>query len=253
MRQPTLSGIVKRRFLHCVSHHHQPVRDLVTSIGISPGDMCRLIAGQKTQRLPLHTYHQIAVWLRIPLANVMALAGFRPALQDLLHLGMAIRGLRVNSTQDQVSVANDAKVSVAVFRRALHGYVDFRPSLRTCERLTDWLAWTGLELDDVVLAAGMIVHYQANGKRVLVSPEALVDIRPYPCACGRAGCMVPAHIPSGPRRKWRSDACRMWVTRKRQREAMAAHRDVPISPTPLHLRPIVRFIVINERRIPVRF
>jgi hypothetical protein len=69
-------------------------------------------------------------------------------------------------------------------------------------------------------------------------------LAPYPCACGRPGCTVPAHVPAGPRRKWRSDACRMWARRRGQGAQPVA---LP------HPTPIVRFIVINERAVPVRF
>jgi hypothetical protein len=63
--------------------------------------------------------------------------------------------------------------------------------------------------------------------------------------------MVPAHIPHGPRRKWRNDACRMWAKRKTERETAHTHYGTK---TPLpHQTEIMRFIMINERRIPARF
>jgi hypothetical protein len=143
---------------------------------------------------------------------------------------------------------------VAVFRRALHGYADFKPSLRTCDRLADWLAWSGFDTDDIALAAGMVVLDRQDGQRVTVSPDTSRKIEPYPCACGRAGCMVPAYIPSGPRRKWRSDACRMWAKRRASRQigSIQAASRVPLIALP-HPAPLVRFIMINERSVPVRF
>ena len=67
--------------------------------------------------------------------------------------------------------------------------------------------------------------------------------------------MVPAHIPNGPRRKWRNDACRMWTKRKIEREAAQKQEQkngAKIAPLP-HQPEIMRFIMINERRIPARF
>jgi hypothetical protein len=253
MKQLTLSGIVRRRFVHCVNSHHQSVRDVIRSAGITPGEMCQIITDQLVDHLPLQTYNWIAAWLKMPLANVVALAGARPKLQDLVRTGMEIRGYRVTSTQDQITAAAEIGISVAVFRRALHGYADFSPSIRTCDRLAAWLAWTGFEPDDIVTAAGMIVRYRPDGRRVVLSPDIDRQIKPYPCACGRAGCMIPAHIPSGPRRKWRSDACRMWA--KRQAAPKTHQRTIQYRiPSRLpQLPPIVRFIMINERPVPVRF
>jgi len=260
MRQPKLAGVVRRRFIHCVNAHGQSVQDIVRTIGISPQDLCHIISSQHPTHQPLLTYHRIARWLHMPLANVLAIADVRPKLQDLTALGMLVRGYRPTSARDQIQAAGEAQVSVAVFRRALHGYSDFFPSVRTCDRLAVWLAWTGFEPDDIVSAAGMIVRYRADGRRVAVPPAVDQAIKPYPCACGRVGCMVPAHIPVGPRRKWRSDACRMWAKRRTQRHArvrsehahsrnqrQATHRYGSIT------SPIVRFIVINERPVPVRF
>jgi hypothetical protein len=243
MRQPTLSGIVKRRFLHYVHTRDYTVGDIVNDMGITPGDLCRLITRQNIGHLPIPTFFQTARWLRMSLANVIALAGTRPKLSDLIKLGMVVHGYIPSSTDDQIKAANDVGVSVAVFRRALHGYESFKPSIRTCDQFADWLAWTGFTPDDIATAAGMIVCYQPDGQRAVISPDIAKTIKPYPCACGRAGCMVPAHIPNGPRRKWRSDACRMWAKRNLERESV---------PLP-HQTEIMRFIMINERRIPVRF
>jgi hypothetical protein len=143
---------------------------------------------------------------------------------------------------------------VAVFRRALHGYPDFRPSIHTCDRLAEWLGWSGFTPDDIVAAADMTIRYLPGGRRVTVALDVADRIRSYPCACGRAGCTIPAHIPSGPRRKWRSDACRMWAKRQARRAARLQAQKSPkkvrrASPHP----PIVRFIIINERLVPVRF
>lgn len=243
MREVTFSGIVRRRFIHCVRVHGQTAREVVDTLGIPPGDLCKVIAGQGLSRLPLSSYERIARWLRMPLANIVALAGLRPTIDDLMRLGMEVRGYRPTSADDQISAAREVGFSVAVFRRALHGYDDFRPSITTCDRLARWLAWTGFEPDDIALAAGMVVRYRQDRQRITLSLAADEQIKPYPCACGRVGCMVPAHIPSGPRRKWRSDACRMWAKR-------AAARNAALSPRPA---PLVRFIKINERPVPVRF
>lgn len=220
MRQPTLPGIVQRRFIHCATHHGEPVAALVARIGAPPGDLCRLIAGQQIDALPLATFERIARWLRMPLANVTALAGRAPALAELVRLGMTARGYRPTSTRDQIDAAREAGISVAVFRRALHGYADFRPTIRTCDRLAAWLDWTGYDGDDIARAAGLAVRYRADGRRITVAAGEGGILASYPCACGRPGCMVPAHIPHGPRRKWRDDACRMWA---RRREIGRAH------------------------------
>jgi len=241
MRQTTLSGIVKRYFIH--STQRQPVEAVVAAIGLTPADLCRVIAGQDIASLPLFTYYQLARWLRMPLSNVIALAGARPKLEDLIRLGMEVRGYRPNSTQDQIRAAAETGISVAVFRRALHGYADFTPSIYTCDRLAAWLSWSGFEPDDIAAASGMVILYRPDGRRVALTQNLSQEIKPYPCACGRAGCMVPAHIPTGPRRKWRSDACRMWAKRR------AAKSPAKL---PQH-DPIVRFIMINERSVPVRF
>jgi hypothetical protein len=243
MRQPTLPGIVQRRFIHCVTHHGEPVAALVARIGAPPGDLCRLIAGQQIDALPLTTFERIARWLRMPLASVTALAGRDPALAELVRLGMTARGARPTSTRDQVAAAGEAGISVAVFRRALHGYADFRPTMRTCDRLAAWLDWTGYDGDDIARAAGLAVRYRPDGRRITVAAGEGA-LAAYPCACGRPGCMVSAHIPHGPRRKWRSDACRMWA-RRRARRVQAT----PATPCPT---PIDRFIAINERLFPVR-
>jgi hypothetical protein len=65
--------------------------------------------------------------------------------------------------------------------------------------------------------------------------------------------MVPAHIPNGPRRKWHSDACRMWAKRQAEREAEAGPKKTGQARTTVQHPPIKRFIVINERRVPARF
>lgn len=247
MRQPTLPGIVQRRFIHCATHHGEPVAALVARIGAPPGDLCRLIAGQQLDSLPLATFERIARWLRMPLANVTALAGRAPALAELVRLGMTARGYCPTSTRDQIDAAREAGISVAVFRRALHGYADFRPTIRTCDRLAAWLDWTGYDGDDIARAAGLAVRYRADGRRITVAAGEGGILAPYPCACGRPGCMVPAHIPHGPRRKWRDDACRMWA-RRRARRAQPAPIPAGV-PCPT---PIDRFIAINERLFPVR-
>jgi hypothetical protein len=254
MRQVTLSGLVKRRFVHCVRVRGYPVRGLVEMIGIAPGDLCRVIAGQNVDRLSLSTYLQIARWLHMPLANVIALSGTKPRLESLVRLGMEVRGYCSTSTTDQMAAAGEVGVGAAVFRRALHGYADFKPSIRTCDRLAGWLAWSGFDADDIAVTADMVVLYRQDGRRVTVAPDASRRIEPYPCACGRAGCMVPAHIPSGPRRKWRSDACRMWAKRQAARRSRPHPTTKRESPTPLpYPAPLVRFIMINERPVPVRF
>ena len=254
MRQITLSGLVKRRFIHYIRAHELPARDIVEMIGIPPGDLCRIIAGQNLSRLPLEAYYQLAIWLHMPLANVTVLADITPRLQDLIQLGMKARGYCPTSARDQVIAADDAGVSVAVFRRALHGYPDFRPSIWTCNRFANWLVWTGCVLEDIARAADMIVCYLPDGQPITIAVDEEREITLYPCACGRAGCMVPAYIPNGPRRKWRSDACRMWAKRKAEREmrAASAAERAPVSPLP-NPAPIVRFIMINERRVPLRF
>ena len=254
MRQATLSGIVRRHFVYCVNVRHQTVRDVVESIGIAPRDLCRVIAKQKSDFLPLTTYAQLAGWLRMPLANVVVLAGTRPKLDDLIGLGMEVRGFCPTRTADQIAAAHEIGIGVAVFRRALHGYSDFKPSVRTCDRLADWLAWTGFEMDDIAMAAGMIVRHRSDGRPITLASKVYYEIRPYPCACGRAGCVVPPHIPGGPRRKWRSDACRMWAKRKSDCEpGLHAPTDLGFSPPLPHHTPLVRFIMINERPVPVRF
>jgi hypothetical protein len=251
MRQITLSGIVKRRFLHYVNIRGYSVRDVVEDIGITPGELCRMITRQNTGHLPITTFYHTARWLHMSLANVFALADTRPRLSDLVKLGMAVCGYFPKKSEDQITAANEAGVSVAVFRRALHGYESFTPSLRTCDQLADWLAWTGFTPDDIAIAAGMVVCYHLDGQRAILSPDTAKTITPYPCACGRVGCMIPAHIPTGPRRKWRSDACRMWAKRKADRETTQAFIGKK-APLP-HQTEIMRFIVINERRVPVRF
>jgi hypothetical protein len=254
MQQLTLSGIVKRRLVHCINRHNQTAHEIVHAIGISPGDLCQIVSGQQPAHFPLQTHYQIARWLQMPLANVVALAGIKPQLKGLVELGMEVRGYSPSSSLDQVQAAAEAGISVAVFRRALHGYADFRPSIRTCDQFARWLAWTEFTPDDIVAAAGMTVRYFPGGRRATVSLNVQDKLEPYPCACGRAGCLVPAHISSGPRRKWRSDACRMWAKRQAERAArlhaqkfQKAHTYLP------HPSPIVRFIMINERLVPVRF
>lgn len=248
MRQTTLSGLVKRRFVHCVNRRGESVVEIVRAIGLPPGDLCAIIAGQRTAPYPLETYYRLGRWLHMPLANVMQMAGAPPKLPDLIRLGMRVEGYRPSSSRDQVMAASRAGVSVATFRRALHGYADFSPSLRTCDRLAEWLAWTGFDSDEIVHASGMRVRYTDRGRRVTVSPSLEQEVAAYPCACGRPGCMVPAHIPHGPRRKWRNDACRMWATRHANAHDYS-RQPASKSPYPAHF---VRFIMINERRFPVR-
>ena len=86
MPQLTLSGIVKRRFIHCVNRHKFSARILVKQIGVSPGDLCRIIAGRDLNHLPLIVYVRIARWLQMPLANVMVLANLSPDIADLVRL-----------------------------------------------------------------------------------------------------------------------------------------------------------------------
>ncbi len=256
-RQPSLTSIVQRRFLTCVNARGQSVPDVVNALQVAPSELCRLIAGQNIAHLNINTYYQIARWLHMPLANIMALASAKPRMIDLMRLGMQVRGFQPTSSQDQIAAAAQAGVSVAVFRRALHGYATFTPSIRTCDRLAEWLAWTGFHPDDIALATGMLVRYRHDGTRVALTPHVDRAIQSYPCACGRAGCLVPAHLPNGPRRKWRSDACRMWAKRKTEREALARAQKAARparAGTPLPQRaPVVRFIRINERSVPVRF
>ncbi|HEX3049020.1 MAG TPA: hypothetical protein VHP83_00070 [Aggregatilineaceae bacterium] len=153
-RQPSLTSIVRRRFLTCVNEHGQSVPDVVNTLQVAPGELCRIIAGQNIAHLNINTYYQLARWLHMPLANVMALAGARPRMVDLIRLGMQVAGFRPTSAQDQITAAAQAGVSVAVFRRALHGYASFTPSIRTCDRLAEWLEWTGFHPDDIALATG---------------------------------------------------------------------------------------------------
>ncbi len=240
----TLPDLVRRRFVHYTARRGLSAAEVVRTIGLPPVVLCHLIAGQKLSAIPLSAYAHIAAWLQMPLRNVLALAGVTPSLAELMRLGMEWRGLRATSACDQVQAAGAAGVSVAVFRRALHGYADFRPSARTCERLAAWLGWTGLNAEDIATAAGVVMCYRPDGRRVTVARDMAQALAPYPCACGRPGCLVPAHVPAGPRRKWRSDACRMWAKRRGQGTLSAA---LP------HPTPIVRFIVINERAVPVRF
>lgn len=254
MRQPTLSGIVKRRFVHCVNQHHVPVRELVSTIGLPVGHLCKLVADQDVTELPLSTYFLIAVWLRMPLINVVLLGDAQPHIGELVRLGMTVRGYTTTDVEDQNNAAAEVAISIAVFRRALHNYDNFRPTIRTCDKLAQWLAWTGFDSEDIALAAGMVVRYLPDGRRITITPEAVQEIKPYPCACGRVGCMVPAHIPNGPRRKWRSDACRMWAKRRDNREACDTTANSAATTAPLpHRNTIVRFIMINERPVPVRF
>ncbi len=250
MRQVTLSGLVRRRFIHCLSVRGQSAAELVCEIGLPPLTLCHLIAGQNLPAIPLVAYYRIARWLQMPLWNTLLLAGAKPGLATLVRFGMEMQGCRASSTGDQMRVARAVGISVAVFRRALHGYASFHPSMRTCDRLAGWLTWMGVSAEDIALAAGMVVRYHANGHRLTITRQAAQAVAPYPCACGRAGCMVPAHIPAGPRRQWRSDACRMWAKRRRSTPAQAS--TAPMHPLP-HPAEIVRFIRINERTVPVRF
>src|SRR5512139_2093488 len=169
MRQPTLSGLVKRRFIACITKPGQTAPAVVKAIGIPATELCQIIAGQPTASLSLHTHTQIARWLRMPLANVVALSGCRPRLKDLIVLGMEMRGWRPTNSHHQIQAATSAGLSVAVFRRALHGYEDFRPSLRTCDRVARWLAGTGFTTDDIAAAADMVVRYMPDGRRTTVT------------------------------------------------------------------------------------
>ncbi|MCD4685543.1 MAG: hypothetical protein K8S97_06375 [Anaerolineae bacterium] len=209
MRRSTLTGIARRRFVHCVNQHHTTVRELVSTIGLPPGDICKVITGQDVAHLPLLTYFRIAQWLRMPLINTVLLGGKQPAISELIRLGMAVRGYTPTNARDQLTAAAEITISVAVFRRALHDYDDFRPALHTCDKLAQWLSWTGFDTEDIAIAAGMLVRYLPDGRRITITPQAEQEIKPYPCACGRAGCMIPAHITHGPRPKWRNHAWRM--------------------------------------------
>lgn len=242
MRPASLSMIVRRHFVYCINVRGMAVHDVINRVGISPGELCRLIADQTGPRLPLRVYFHIARWLQMPLANVSALAGLKPGLPELMQFGMEIQGHRPSSVADQMTAADQVGIGVAVFRRALHGYMDFKPSLRTCRAIASWLAWTGFTVDDIAQAAGMTIRALPSGRQLTLSLDISQRIDPYPCACGRVGCMVPAHIPAGPRRQWRSDACRMWARRQRRAAGTLPHSS-----------PIVRFIMINERQVPVRF
>jgi hypothetical protein len=229
--------------------HGQPVRAVVAAIGLPPGDLCKVIAGQSLSRQPLNTYWALARWLQMPLSNVVALAGKRPRLAELVALGMVASEYVPTNAQHQVAAAEAIGISVAVLRRALHGYADFRPSIRTCDLLAAWLSWTGYTTEEIATAAGMGIRYRTNGRALTTTLALGPQVGPYPCACGRPGCLVPAHLPVGPRRIWRSDACRMWAKRQLRRAA-----DPRRSQTPLPYRePIVRFIRINERAVPARF
>lgn len=249
-RQATLSGLVRRRFIHCMSARGQSAAELVREIGLPPLTLCHLIAGQNLPAIPLVAYYRIARWLQMPLWNALLLAGAGPDLAALVRFGMERQGSRPSSTEDQEQAARVIGISVAVFRRALHGYPSFHPSIQTCDRLANWLAWMGVSAEDIALAAGMVVRYRANGRRLTITQQTAQAVAPYPCACDRAGCMVPAHIPAGPRRQWRSDACRMWA--RRHLSAPAPISTAPAHPLP-HLPEVVRFIRINERAVPVRF
>ena len=111
------------------------IRDLVRSRGL--GDV------YKRQAIPLAAYYRIACWLQMPLWNTLLLAGAGPDLAALVRFGMEVQGCRASSTEDQERTARAIGISVAVFRRALHGYSGFHPSMQTCDRLADWLAWMG--------------------------------------------------------------------------------------------------------------
>lgn len=253
MPQINLSGIVRRRFIHSMNHHAYSARTLVKQIGLPPVVVCKVIADQNTAQLPLASYFMIAKWMQMPLVNAVLLADKQPTLTELVSLGMEVRGYCPTRAQDQIAAAKEVGISVAVFRRALHDYDTFRPSIRTCNHLAEWLSWMGFDTEDIAIAAGMIVRYLDDGHRITITPEAEQTIKPYPCACGRPGCVVPAHIPNGPHRKWRSDACRMWVKRQAVHETKQDIANHPLfAPLP-QSPPIVRFIMINERPVPVRF
>lgn len=252
MPQITLSRIVRRRFVHCVTQNGHTVRELVEHIGLSPAVLCKIMADQNIAGIPLQEFYLIALWLQMPLINVIRLGGKQPRISELVTLGMRVCGYSPIDTEDQELAAREAGVSVAVFRRALHGYDSFRPSIRTCQSMANWLSWTGFDTEDVAISAGMLTRYRPDGKGVTISPQVARSVRPYPCACGRAGCMIPAHIPVGPRRKWRDDACRMWARRQLERDGKHS-RSKNRRTTTLPQRRIVRFIMINERAVPVRF
>lgn len=248
MHTSTLSGIVKRRFIFCYSVRHQTVQEIIELVGVPAVHFCHVIAGTHPANLPLRSYYRLACWLNMTLANVLALARYQPKLEDLICLSMEVQGMRPSSCEAQIIASRQAGISVAVFRRALHGYADFSPSRETCLHLAHWMAWTGLDLAAIAASAGMTVRYEAGRGLLIHSPSVERVMKPFPCACGRPGCMVPAHIPNGPRRKWRSDACRMWAKRKEARTWSRSHP----SPLPCPV-PIVRFITINERVVPARF
>lgn len=251
MQGPSLSGIVRRRFVLHVAGHGYSVQEVVAAIGLAPVDLCKVIADQNIHRQPLTTFWHLARWLGMPLSHITALGHKRPTLSELIRLGMVSRGYEPGNSTHQLAAAQSVGVSVAVFRRALHGYPDFRPSLRTCERFAQWLAWTGFSVEDIALAASMVIQQRADGQCVTTAVSTGGFVGPYPCACGRPGCFVPAHVPagSGPRRIWRSDACRMWSKRQLLRTTAEG-----LPPPALPSRsPIVRFISINERIVPVRF
>jgi hypothetical protein len=122
MRQPTLSGIVKRRFLYYVNAWDYSVYDVVSDIGITPGELCRVIARQDIGHLPITTFYHIAQWLRMSLANVIALAGTRPTLRDLVRLGMAVHGYILTNTESDQGRQRTVR---GLHSGALHGYESF--------------------------------------------------------------------------------------------------------------------------------
>lgn len=251
MYQPSLSGIVRRRFIHCIADRGLSAGEVVSAIGLPPADLCKLIAGQVCSAHRAENLWCVARWLNMSVKNVALLAGQSLRLDELIALGMRHEGFRPNSSQDQLAAAQRAGISVAVFRRALHGYPDFRPSLRTCNLLARWLAWTGYDVFELAHSAGVRIQHLPNGRVLTTSVWREGLVGPYPCACGRSGCFVPAHFPTGPRRIWRSDACRMWAKRCSTKMLEQSHC-VTTAPLP-HRPPIVRFILINERAIPARF
>ena len=249
-REITLSTLIKHRFIHCVNHRNQSAQNVVLLIGLTPGIVCQVIAGKNVETLPIEVFYRFARWLDMPLSSVMELAGAHPKLPELVRFALRAQGNIPSNTVDQESAAREAGLSPATFRRALHGYADFCPSLRTCDHLADWLAWTGFTADEIAASAGMLVRYTVTGRRVAVTPTLAQTVKPYPCACGRPGCMVPAHVPCGPHRKWRSDSCRMWATRRVRNEG-TEHKRLSSTKSPCPTAP-VRFITINEHLFPVR-
>lgn len=247
MHQMTLSDLTRRHFVHCVNRRGMSAAEVVAQIGLSASEICAVIAGRAIEQRSPVTYYRLARWLHMSLAQIAALANVQPALSDLVRLGMILQGRRPTSTHDQCLSAAEVGIGVATFRRALHGYETFKPSMQTCDKLTRWLAWTGFTSEEIASSAEMFVGRNTRGRRITVAQVDEPMIAAYSCACGRPGCVVPAHLPSGPRRKWRNDACRMWASRNGRVHIPGTRSEAPY-PT-RH----ARFIMINERPVPVTF